>query len=57
MLAPQPVQGGWQRYTWTLPPPVTEALGRTSAELSLIVDGPASPRGLAVSAIRFGDAP
>ena len=57
VLPPQPVQGGWQRYTWTLPPAVTEALGRTSAELSLIVDGPASPRGLAVSAIRFGDAP
>ncbi len=28
MLPPQPVQGGWQRYTWTLPPAVTEALGR-----------------------------
>ncbi len=29
VLPPQPVQGGWQRYTWTLPPPVTEALGRS----------------------------
>ena len=57
VLPPQPVQGGWQRYTWPLPPAVTEALGRTSAELSLIVDGPPSPRGLAVSAIRFSDAP
>ena len=33
VLPPQPVQGGWQRYTWTLPPAVTEALGRTPAEL------------------------
>ena len=57
VLPPQPLQGGWQRYTWRLPPAVTEALGRTSAELSLIVDGSASPRRLAVSAIRFGDAP
>ena len=57
VLPPQPLQGGWQRYTWRLPPAVAEALGRTSAELSLIVDGSASPRRLAVSAIRFGDAP
>lgn len=57
MLPPQPVQAGWQRYSWPLPPAVTDALGGTSAELSLIVDGSASPRGLAVSAIRFSDAP
>jgi hypothetical protein len=56
-LPPQPVQAGWQRYAWPLPPGVTEALARAPAELSLLVDGPASPRGLAVSAIRFADAP
>jgi hypothetical protein len=55
-LPSQPVQGGWQRYTWPLPAAVAAALGRSSAELSLIVDGAAS-RGLAVSAIRFGDEP
>ena len=40
-LPPQPVQDGWQRYTWPLPPAVSAALGRASAELSLIVDGTA----------------
>ena len=54
-LPPQPVQNGWQRYTWPLPPAVSAALGRASAELSLIVDGTASSRGLAVSTIRFSD--
>ena len=49
VLPPQQLQSGWQRYTWRLPPGATEALGRTSAELSLIVDGSASPRRLAVS--------
>jgi hypothetical protein len=57
VLPPQRVQAGWHCYTWTLPAAVAEALGRTSAELDLMVDGPASPRGLAVSAIRFGEAP
>jgi hypothetical protein len=57
MLPPQPVQAGWQRYSWRLPPAVGEVLRRTSVELGLIVDGPPSPRGLAVSAIRFDDAP
>ncbi|MEO5819083.1 MAG: DUF2723 domain-containing protein [Vicinamibacteraceae bacterium] len=56
-LPAQPLRGGWQRYAWTLPPTASVALGRASAELSLIVDGPASPRGLAVSAICFDDAP
>jgi len=57
VLPPQPVQGGWQRYAWPLPAAVSQALGRTSAEISLIVDGPPSSRGLAVSAIRFSDVP
>jgi len=57
MLPSQPVQSGWQRYTWPLPPGITAALGRAPAELDLIVDGSVSTRGLAVSAIRFADAP
>ncbi len=56
-LPAQPVQPGWHRYVWTLSPPLAAALGRAPAELSLIVDGPASPRRLAVSAIRFSDVP
>ena len=56
-LPPQPVQNGWHRYTWALPPVVSAALARASAELDLIVDGAPSPRGLAVSAIRFDDTP
>ena len=57
VLSSQPLRGGWQRYTWPLPAAVSQALGRVSAEISLIVDGPPSSRGLAVSAIRFSDAP
>jgi hypothetical protein len=56
-LPAQPLEGGWQRYTWPLPPAMSAALGRASTELSLMVDGAPSARGLAVSAIRFGDAP
>ena len=43
LLPSQPVQAGWQRYTWTLPPAVADALGRASAELDLIVDGRRRP--------------
>jgi hypothetical protein len=57
VLPPQPVQPGWQRYSWTLPPAVREAHDGASAELTLIVQGPATPRRLAVSAIRFSDVP
>ena len=56
-LPPQPLQNGWHRYTWPLPPAVSAALGRSSAELDLIVGGAPSPRGVAVSAIRFDDTP
>ncbi len=55
VLPAQPVQPGWHRYAWTIPPALTGTLGRTSVELSLVVEGPASPRGLAVSTIRFSD--
>ena len=40
VLPSQPVQNGWQRYTWPLPQAITTALGRAPAELDLIVDGP-----------------
>jgi hypothetical protein len=57
VLPSQPVQAGWHRYVWTLPPGVAAALTRSSTELSLVVDGSALPRGVAVSAIRFSDGP
>ena len=55
-LAGQPVQPGWQTCTWTLPPEVAEALGRTPVELTLIVDGADGPRGLAIAGLRFAEA-
>ena len=55
ILPAQPMQAGWHRYSWTLPPPVAAALGRAAAELDLVFDGRPSPRPAAVSAIQFGD--
>jgi hypothetical protein len=55
-LASQPVQPGWQTYTWSLPPAAADALGRTPTELTLIVEGAAEPRGLAVAALRLAEA-
>ena len=39
-----------------MPPAAADALGRTPTELTLIVEGAAEPRGLAVAALRLAEA-
>jgi hypothetical protein len=52
-LDPQRLRAGWQAYTWTVPPPVAEALRARSAEVAVIVDGADTAPGVAVASVRF----
>lgn len=57
VLEAKPIQAGWHTYTWSLPPAVIDRLDQAPSELTLVVEGAARPRGLAVAALRFSDGP